>query len=239
MVVGPSVCLEWQDHYDRQTLISDRIRCLNSRLGRILRRGTDWRPLVLRGETVAYQLPGSFPCSEMLCQRQEEHYCATQNRQHHSSRICEQAGWNSVQTEYHSQGIMALVHEQRYICLPFSLACAPWVFTKVLKSIAAQLRQLGMRLIVYIDNILILAGSSERAWEHVIGLMENLGFVISKPKCVLEPTQSIEFLGFSVNSVQQELSLPAGNVKKIRAETRHLLENNHISASSFWADCNR
>ena len=114
MVVGPSVCLEWQDHYDRQTLISDRIRCLNSRLGRILRRGMDWRPLVLRGETVAYQLPGSFPCSEMLCQRQEEHYCATQNRQHHSSRICEQAGWNSVQTEYHSQGIMALVHEQRY-----------------------------------------------------------------------------------------------------------------------------
>ena len=118
----------------------------------------------------------------------------------------------------------------QFRCLPFSLACAPWVFTKVLKSIAAQLRQLGMRLIVYIDNILILAGSSERAWEHVIGLMENLGFVISKPKCVLEPTQSIEFLGFSVNSVQQELSLPAGNVKKIRAETRHLLENNHITA---------
>ena len=49
-----------QDHCDRQTLISDRIRCLNSRLGNILRRGTDWWPLVLRGETVAYQLPGSI-----------------------------------------------------------------------------------------------------------------------------------------------------------------------------------
>ena len=90
-----------------------------------------------------------------------------------------------------------------------------------------------MRLIVYIDDILILAGSREQAQEHVIGLiylLENLGFVISKPKCVLEPTQSIEFLGFSVNSVQQELSLPAGKVKKIRAETRHLLENTHITA---------
>ena len=90
-----------------------------------------------------------------------------------------------------------------------------------------------MRLIVYIDDILILAGSRERAREHVIGLiylLENLGFVISKPKCVLEPTQSIEFLGFSVNSVQQELSLPAGKVKKIRTETRHLLENTHITA---------
>ena len=57
---------------------------------------------------------------------------------------------------------------------------------------------------VYIDEILILAGSRKLAREHVIGLiylLENLGFVISKPKCVLEPIQSIEFLGFSVNSV--------------------------------------
>ena len=66
-MVGPSVCLERQDHYDRQTLISDRIRCLNSRLGSNVRRGRDWGPLVLRGETVAYQLPGSvgsLSCSE-------------------------------------------------------------------------------------------------------------------------------------------------------------------------------
>ena len=97
-------------------------------------------------------------------------------------------------------------------CLPFGLACAPWVFTKTLKPLAAQLRQLGMRLIVYIDDILILAESKELTRDHVMGpvyLLENLGFVISKPKCVLEPTQSVEFLGFSVNSVQQELSLRA------------------------------
>jgi hypothetical protein len=33
----------------------------------------------------------------------------------------------------------------------FGLACAPWVFTKTLglKPVAAQLRQLGVRLIVY------------------------------------------------------------------------------------------
>ena len=89
----------------------------------------------------------------------------------------------------------------QFKCLPFGLACAPWVFTKTLKPLAAQLRQLGMRLIVYTDDILILAESKELAWDHVIGLvylLENLGFVISKPKCVLEPTQSVEFLGFSV-----------------------------------------
>ena len=121
----------------------------------------------------------------------------------------------------------------QFKCLPFGLACAPWVFTKTLKPLAAQLRQLGMRLIVYIDDILILAESKELARDHFIGLvylLENLGFVISKPKCVLEPTQSVEFLGFSVNSVQQELSLPAGKMKKIRAETRGLLEGGQVTA---------
>ena len=115
----------------------------------------------------------------------------------------------------------------QFKCLPFGLACAPWVFTKTLKPVAAQLRQLGVRLIVYIDDILLLAESKELARDHVIGLaylLENLGFVVSKSKCVLEPTQTIEFLGFTVCSVQQELSLPSGKIKKIRSETRHLLE---------------
>lgn len=57
----------------------------------------------------------------------------------------------------------------QFKCLPFGLACAPWVFTKILKPLAAQLRQLGMRLIVYIDNILILAESKEMARDHVMG----------------------------------------------------------------------
>ena len=115
-------------------------------------------------------------------------------------------------------------HTYQFKCLPSGLACAPWVFTKTLTPIAAQLRQLGMRLIVYIDNILILA---ELAQDHVIRLvymLENLGFAVSKAKCQLEPTQTIQFLRFSVHSLKQELSLPSAKVKKIRVDTRSLLE---------------
>ena len=120
----------------------------------------------------------------------------------------------------------------RFKCLLFGLACTPWVFTKTLKPVAAQLRQLGVQLIVYIDDILILAESKELARDHAIGLvylLENLGFAISKAKCQLEPMQTIEFLGFSVNSLTQELSLPSGKVKKIRTDTRALLEGRQAS----------
>lgn len=82
--------------------------------------------------------------------------------------------------------------------------CPTGLHQDPIKPVTAQLGQLGMHLMVYTDNTLILAESKELARDHVIGLfylLENLGFVISKPKCVLEPTQSMELLGFSVNSV--------------------------------------
>ena len=41
-------------------------------------------------------------------------------------------------------------------------------------------------------------------------------------ECVLEPTQLIDFLGFTVDSNSQEIRLPADKIKKIRAEARNL-----------------
>ena len=49
----------------------------------------------------------------------------------------------------------------QFNCLPFSLALISWVFTKTLKPVAALGQELGMQLIVYIDNILLLAKSKE------------------------------------------------------------------------------
>jgi len=45
----------------------------------------------------------------------------------------------------------------QFTCLPFGLSSAPWVFTKTLKPALALLRQKGVRLIAYMDDILLLA----------------------------------------------------------------------------------
>ena len=94
-------------------------------------------------------------------------------------------------------------------------------FTKVLNPITAQLRELGVRLIVYIDDILILAENPWLLRSHTMGLiylLENLGFIIGFKKCVFGPMKLIDFLGFRVNSLRQELRLPAEKNKKIRAD---------------------
>ena len=59
------------------------------------------------------------------------------------------------------------------ICLPFGLSSAPWGFTKTLKPALALLREMGVRLIAYIDDILVLAESQELAKNHVEGVVDS------------------------------------------------------------------
>ena len=115
-----------------------------------------------------------------------------------------------------------------FACLPFGLASAPRVFTKVMKPVVGLLRQLGIRVIVYLDDLLIMAESPELARTHVnlaLNLFEGPGFSVNYEKSVLVPTTSIEFLGFSVDSINLTLSLPRDKVKKVRKECQQLLDN--------------
>ena len=60
-----------------------------------------------------------------------------------------------------------------------------------------------IRAIIFLDDLLIFENTMEEilvARDSVIFLLQHLGFVINFKKCVLEPTQEIEFLGMIVNS---------------------------------------
>ena len=75
--------------------------------------------------------------------------------------------------------------DYQFTCLPFGLSCAPWVFTKTLKPVLTLLRELGVRLVAYIDDILVLAETVERAKVHteaLIYLLENLGYIVHPEK---------------------------------------------------------
>lgn len=107
-------------------------------------------------------------------------------------------------------------------CLPFGLSSAPWVFTKTLKPVIALLRELGVRLIAYIDNILILAESREELEIHTVALiylLECMGYIINWKKSITNPAQTLEFLGLIVDTLSMELILPLDKLKKIRAKS--------------------
>ena len=135
----------------------------------------------------------------------------------------------------HQPYLRFMVGQEHYqfTCLPFSLSCALWVFTKVMKPIAIFLRARGVRMIVYIDNILLMADTAAQAKSHLEALtflLTGLGFVINAQKSITTPTQQIEFLGLKVNSVSLHLSLPGEKLHHIRMEVRQHLQRSQVTA---------
>ena len=66
--------------------------------------------------------------------------------------------------------------------LPFGLNCAPWVFTKLMKPLIGFWREKGVRLIIYLDDILIMNSSREAAsgeFYLVASTLESVGFLIN------------------------------------------------------------
>ena len=123
-----------------------------------------------------------------------------------------------------------------FTTLPFGLAPASFFFAKLLKPVVSFLRLRGIRLIVYLDDILIMASSAEKATRDlqvVLRILAHLGFIINMKKCLTSPTQMIEFLGFILNSLRMVLSLPKEKVFQIRKECRRMLNQTEVSSRSL------
>ena len=104
--------------------------------------------------------------------------------------------------------------------LCFGLNTAPRIFTKLLKPVAAFLRKRGVRMILYLDDFLILGSTYQEAQSHTalaVSLLESLGFTINREKSRLIPTQIITFLGFVIDSTVETLSLPQEKVVKVKS----------------------
>ncbi|KAF0980761.1 hypothetical protein FDP41_013244 [Naegleria fowleri] len=96
--------------------------------------------------------------------------------------------------------------------LPFGLSSAPRIFTKIMKQVVKKWRFQGMIIFIYIDDILILSFMGK---EHcrmqtlqVLADMKYLGFMIQPSKCILEPTQSIEYLGLQLDFLNGKVLIP-------------------------------
>ena len=110
--------------------------------------------------------------------------------------------------------------------LPFGLCTAPFVFSKVTKPLVQFLRQLGIYITIYLDDLLIASPGKPQLLEDlstVFWLFTALGFLINLPKSITEPTQSIEFLGFVIDSAQMTVTLPPHKVESIQKEASQIL----------------
>ncbi|XP_068707939.1 uncharacterized protein [Montipora foliosa] len=117
-----------------------------------------------------------------------------------------------------------------FTCLPFGYSLAPRVFTKILKPFAAIWRSKGIRISIYIDDILIIASSVKQAATLLAVIrnsLESLGFLVNIKKCHVTPTTRITYLGFEIDSVTMKLFLPISKISRIIQSCKNLLQNSN------------
>ena len=117
-------------------------------------------------------------------------------------------------------------------CMAFGLGPAPRLWTKLLKPVVAFLRRIGMRIVIYLDDMLIMNQSSThllRDRDTVLWVLQQLGFLINWKKSILIPFQVGEFLGFILDSVQMTIHLPQTKINQIISHCRQLLLQDSIS----------
>ena len=120
----------------------------------------------------------------------------------------------------------------QYTCLPNGIACAPRLFTKLMKPVYSLLRQYGHTNIGYIDDSLLISDSIEECHRNVTDtqeLMKRLGFIIHTTKSVTNPCREIIFLGNVINSENMSVKLTEDRFLTLEQQCRHLVNKSICS----------
>jgi len=114
--------------------------------------------------------------------------------------------------------------------LPFGLSSAPRSFTKLTRVIVIHCRALGLRLILYLDDGLLLARPLRVACQQrdlLVGLFLELGWLVNWEKSDLAPSQDFTYVGLDWSSRTMSVSLPVDKLQDIRHKAGDLLAAQH------------
>ena len=105
----------------------------------------------------------------------------------------------------------------------------------------SMMRKLNVRLIIYQDDILLMAASVEELTlerDTLIYLLQNLGFLINIKKSVLQSCQTIQLLGMEITSIDMTITFPEEKkdqiVKKMSRSSEEVISFNAEVDSTYW-----
>ena len=113
------------------------------------------------------------------------------------------------------------------------------MFLKLLRLWVSRWRAKSIRVIMYIDDGIVVSKSESQCCERrdmVVSDLERAGFVLNVNKCCLEASQTAMWLGFIVDLSEGKFHVPACKLDKLKALVGSILQLSrvpvHILASA-------
>ena len=118
--------------------------------------------------------------------------------------------------------------------LPFGLKCSSYYFCKTLRPAIQFLREQGIRLVSYVDDILLMSKPSciTDHREFVLQTLAELGFNVNFEKSHLEGDTCIEYIGFNIHTDGEcpSISVPKSRLQKLKKDIRQCIKHLCIKA---------
>lgn len=118
----------------------------------------------------------------------------------------------------------------QFTCLPNGLCSGPRKFTKLLKPPLAVLRSSQCLVSGYIDDLITMHKSDNGCFvniKRIVSLLGELGFYVHPDKSHFLPTQTLEYLGSIIDSVNMRVYLTDSKKKRTKEYCQKLLSATH------------
>lgn len=123
-------------------------------------------------------------------------------------------------------GFIALGRRWRFRVLPFGTSDAPITFTRLMKPVMQELHRHGISASIYLDDMILIAPTYEASLTNTtaaVRLLQRLGFHINFEKSKLQPSTTLQHLGFELNTANNTIRLPYAK-KRALARDAHKVE---------------
>ena len=108
-----------------------------------------------------------------------------------------------------------------FCVLPFGLATACYLFTKLMRPLVKFWRSQGLRVVVYLDDGIGASCGELKARKDSTRIQHDLdraGFVANIAKCKWSPSQQCVWLGFEVDLHRGVLSVPQEKINALKTQ---------------------
>lgn len=123
----------------------------------------------------------------------------------------------------------------QYNRLPFGYSLAPRTFSKCVETALEPLRRSGVRVLFYLDDLIVMASSRESCALHTMKLVKHLsclGFAINWQKSSPLPSQSIIYLGVHLDSAHMRAKLSPARLEALSSLLSRIAPHKVVTALS-------